>query len=191
MPGYWAWDDDQSDFLWISGFWRAPPPGRRWMPGHWQEVEGGWMWVAGFWAPADMEKANYVPPPPPSLDKGPPTPAPDENDIYVPGCWVYQETRYLWRPGHWVAYRPNWVWISAHYVWTPSGCLFVDGYWDHTLDECGLPFAPVRFGRQWWVGPRQRFTPQFVVNADFPDRGAVRRSGCAAPLLRRLLRGGL
>src|SRR5437764_1416829 len=22
IPGYWAWDDDQNDFLWVSGFWR-------------------------------------------------------------------------------------------------------------------------------------------------------------------------
>ena len=28
IPGYWAWDDDQNDFLWISGIWRNLPPGR-------------------------------------------------------------------------------------------------------------------------------------------------------------------
>src|SRR5207248_1484844 len=49
IPGYWAWDDQASDFLWISGFWRDVPPGRRWVPGTWQKVEGGWQWVAGFW----------------------------------------------------------------------------------------------------------------------------------------------
>src|SRR5438093_9202795 len=27
VPGYWAWDDSRNDFLWISGIWRAVPPG--------------------------------------------------------------------------------------------------------------------------------------------------------------------
>ena len=36
IPGYWGWDDDRRDFLWVSGVWRAPPPGYRWMPGYWQ-----------------------------------------------------------------------------------------------------------------------------------------------------------
>lgn len=48
LPGYWAWDSDRSDFLWVSGFWRATPPGRKWVPGHWTAVEGGWQWVTGF-----------------------------------------------------------------------------------------------------------------------------------------------
>src|SRR5438132_9464864 len=48
LPGYWAWDADESDFIWVSGCWRLPPPSRRWMPGHWQEVENGWVWVAGL-----------------------------------------------------------------------------------------------------------------------------------------------
>src|SRR5258708_7052034 len=33
ISGYWAWDDARSDFLWVSGFWRVPPPGRAWVPG--------------------------------------------------------------------------------------------------------------------------------------------------------------
>src|SRR4051794_30577268 len=27
IPGYWDWDDDTGDFLWISGIWREEPPG--------------------------------------------------------------------------------------------------------------------------------------------------------------------
>ena len=26
IGGYWGWDEDRSDFLWISGVWRIPPP---------------------------------------------------------------------------------------------------------------------------------------------------------------------
>src|SRR5262249_28061496 len=27
IPGYFYWDDERSDFLWVSGFWRDIPPG--------------------------------------------------------------------------------------------------------------------------------------------------------------------
>src|SRR5207253_6727015 len=50
LPGYWAWDEDRTDFLWVSGVWRVPPPGRHWTPGYWAQAEGGWQWVSGYWA---------------------------------------------------------------------------------------------------------------------------------------------
>src|SRR5262245_28905542 len=55
IPGYWQWDDDRSDFIWISGFWRQPPPGRTWVPGHWQKVESGWQWTPGFWSGGEQQ----------------------------------------------------------------------------------------------------------------------------------------
>jgi hypothetical protein len=167
IPGYWAWDVDSNDFLWVSGCWRGAPPNRRWLPGHWQEIDQGWLWVAGFWTPATAQDVQYLPPPPPTLEKGPVAPAPNDNTIYAPGCWVYQANKYLWRPGHWVAYQPNWVWIPAHYVWTPGGCLFIDDYWDHPLDDCGLLFAPIRFDLRIWTAARRSYVPQFVIGLDF------------------------
>jgi len=167
IPGYWGWDSDQNDFLWVSGIWRVPPPGQQWVPGHWQQVEGGWHWVAGFWAPADLQDLQYVPMPPPSVDQGPSAPAPDDNSTFVPGCWVYRESRFMWRPGFWTGYRPGWVWIPAHYIWTPSGCLFVEGYWDHPFDARGLLFAPVRLAARLLGRPGWAFTPNYVVQPDF------------------------
>src|SRR5262249_39633132 len=38
IPGYWAWDDDRNDFLWVSGIWRDIPPGQQWVPGHWESA---------------------------------------------------------------------------------------------------------------------------------------------------------
>src|SRR5438093_8875804 len=38
IPGYWAWDDDREDFLWVSGIWRSLPPGRQWVSGYWSQV---------------------------------------------------------------------------------------------------------------------------------------------------------
>jgi hypothetical protein len=165
IPGYWAWDDDASDFIWVSGCWRIPPPGQHWVPGHWQEVSNGWLWVSGFWTPDGTANVQYLPPPPPTLEQGPAAPAPDANSVYAPGCWVYINTGYRWRPGHWIAFRPDWIWVPACYVWTPSGCLFIDGYWDHPFDQRGLLFSPIRFDRRLWGGGA--FIPQFVIQSDF------------------------
>jgi hypothetical protein len=164
IPGYWAWDDQSNDFLWVSGFWRDVPPGHHWMPGTWQQVAGGWQWSPGFWATDESQEINYVPTPPPTIDAGPSTPAPQPTDIYAPGCWMWRD-RWMWRPGYWVAYRPDWVWVPANYVWTPAGCIFTEGHWDHPLETRGLLFCPVRLLRRelaGWV-----FTPSLVVNADF------------------------
>jgi hypothetical protein len=167
IPGYWAWDQDKNDYLWVSGFWRIPPPNRQWVPGTWQEVEGGWQWVPGFWGPVGQEDWQYLPTPPPSLDDGPSTPAPQANSTYVPGCWIFRQSRFMWRPGFWCPYQPGWLWIPAHYVWTPGGCLFVEGYWDHPLEARGLLFAPVRLANRLLTAANWAFTPQFVVQPDF------------------------
>ena len=167
LPGYWAYDADAKDFLWVSGCWRAAPPGRRWLPGHWQNTDRGWIFVSGFWAPEALQQVQYLPPPPPTIDKGPSVPAPSVDHFYAPGCWVYRDARYFWRPGHWVVFQPRWVWRPAHYVWTPTGCLFIEDYWDYPLEECGLQFAPVRFDLGIWLGARRPYIPQFVVSVDF------------------------
>ncbi|HZU34312.1 MAG TPA: hypothetical protein VFA18_00300, partial [Gemmataceae bacterium] len=49
IGGYWAWDDDRKDFLWVSGIWRSVPPGKQWVPGYWRQESGQWQWVPGFW----------------------------------------------------------------------------------------------------------------------------------------------
>src|SRR5690606_35245560 len=30
IGGYWEWDPRRSDFTWVTGTWRVPPPGRFW-----------------------------------------------------------------------------------------------------------------------------------------------------------------
>jgi WXXGXW repeat (2 copies) len=167
LPGYWAWDEDQKDYLWVSGFWRIPPPNRQWVPGNWQPIEGGWQWTPGFWAAAGLQQVEYLPAPPPSVDNGPSTPTPNDNSLYAPGCWVYREKKYFWRPGFWVDFRPGWVWIPARYLWTPGGYVFVEGYWDHPLEQRGLLFAPIRLVEPALYTARWTYTPYFVVQPDF------------------------
>lgn len=147
IPGYWAWDEDRNDFIWVSGAWRAPPPDRNWIPGYWHETEDGYQWISGFWAPVEVEEMNYVEPPPPSIDYGPSIPAPSEDQFWIPGNWVYQTNRYDWQPGRWCEYQEDRVWVPAHYVFTPSGCIFVSGYWDYLFPARGQLYAPVYFHR--------------------------------------------
>lgn len=168
MPGYWAWDEEKKDHIWVSGFWRNSPPGRSWVPGSWRKTSDGWQWSGGFWAGAKEDKANidYLPQPPAPLDNnGAGTPAPSENHTYVPGTWVWRD-RYVWRPGFWAEHRPGWVWVSAHYRWTPAGYIFVDGYWDYPLAERGILFAPVYIPPVVYAAPAYVYTPTVIVRED-------------------------
>ena len=47
----------------------------------------------------------------------------------------------------------------AHYVWSPSGYLFVDGYWDRPLMQRGMMFAPVYFQQPLYRQPNYVYTP--------------------------------
>jgi hypothetical protein len=159
LPGYWSWDDGRKDFIWVSGLWRAIPPGRQWTPGYWTQAEGGYQWVPGAWTPAGQAQQQYLPAPPASLDSGPSSPAPSDDVTWAPGTWIWQDSGYAWRPGYWAPVRPDWMWIPAHYVWTPSGYLFVDGYWDHPLAQRGTLFAPVYFNQPVYAQPNFAYTP--------------------------------
>lgn len=164
IPGYFAWDEERTDYLWVSGFWRQPPPGRQWVPGGWRQAAGGWQWTSGFWADAAHTQVEYVPPPPAPLETAASVPAPaDGQSTFVPGTWVYYETRYRWRPGFWLGYRPGWVYVPAHYCWTPCGYVFVDGYWDYPLRQRGIIFAPVYFGVVIYSRPAYVYRPSFVI----------------------------
>src|SRR5262249_41410568 len=97
IPGYWSWDDDRSDFIWVSGVLRAAPPGKIWVPGYWSEVNGGYQWTPGFWTSTTKGEVNYLPEPPKSQEYGPPPTQPAENQFWIPGTWVYQNVNYVWR----------------------------------------------------------------------------------------------
>jgi hypothetical protein len=167
LPGYWGWDDQRNDYIWVSGIWRMAPPNRQWIPGHWSQATGGWQWTPGFWSASQQTEVQYLPAPPAPVTTAASTPAPDADSTFVPGIWVYRETRYVWRPGYWMNHRAGWIWIPDHYVWTPSGYLFVPGYWDFELDRRGLLFAPVAFTQPLWNTPGWRYQPQYAIHTDF------------------------
>lgn len=163
IPGYWSWDEERNDFIWVSGLWRKMPPGREWIPGYWTAANSKYQWVSGYWAAVNSPSVEYLPEPPNSLETGPAHPAPSEGHIWIPGCWYWLDARYAWRPGYFIAARPNWLWMPAHHVWSPRGFIFVDGYWDYPFERRGLPFAPVYFeGSVHNSG--YRYSPRYIVN---------------------------
>jgi hypothetical protein len=166
IPGYFSWDQDRNDFIWVSGIWRKIPPGRRWVPGYWTEVDGGFQWVPGFWAPDDQQNVLYQAAPPAPVDNGPPTPAPNPDDNYVPGNWVYRTSQYYWQPGFWQTPQAGWVWIPACYMWTPRGYVYVPGYWDYPLDGRGVMFAPVYFSQPLWNTAGWYYRPRLAICLD-------------------------
>ncbi len=36
IEGYWEWDAGRKDYVWVTGTWRLPPPGRFWVNGYWR-----------------------------------------------------------------------------------------------------------------------------------------------------------
>ncbi len=163
IPGYFAWDETGNDFIWISGVWRALPPGKQWMPGHWNAEGDGWQWISGYWGAEGQTDVDYLPPPPTSLDVGPSADAPDADSLYTPGTWVYQERRYLWRPGFWLKARADWFYNPARYTCTPAGYIFCDGYWDYPLERRGVLFAPARFAADVWGIAGWNYQPRFAL----------------------------
>ena len=51
-PGYWAYDDNISDYYWVPGTWvMAPEEGFLWTPGYWGWGDGGYFFNDGYWGP--------------------------------------------------------------------------------------------------------------------------------------------
>ena len=177
IPGYWAWDADRQDFLWISGVYRVAPRGRTFVPGYWSQTDDGWRWIPGFWSDSQRSEVPYAPEPPAPLSIGPTTQSPDENAAFIPGVWVYNTNRFTWRPGYWAAVQVGRVWTPPRYIWTPNGYLFIDGFWDEPYDTRGMIFAPVCFHRPLWRDSSWCYRPDHVVSLSFFFDSAFIRGG--------------
>ena len=165
VSGYWGWDDDSDEFFWVSGIWRRVPPGRMWVPGYWAKVPDGHQWISGFWTKVDGGQLSYLPFPPRSKEQGPVDAAPTADQVWIPGGWRFDDivNEYQWEDGEWTNADPRWTWVADRYVWTPSGALFVPGYWDYPLDERGVLFASMKFQTLPSDLPQLSYTPSIVI----------------------------
>ncbi len=109
VPGYWAWEADRANYVWVSACWRVAPPNRTWAPGYWNPISGGWEWVAGYWGPAGATDVEYLPAPPSVESVDPVGVAPALDRTWVPPC-------YYWHLGQYV-HGPAIGWRC-----TPAGC---------------------------------------------------------------------
>ena len=164
IPGYWAWDEEPANFLWVSGTWRALPPGRQWMAGYWLETTQGYQWTSGYWADAAARETTYLAPPPATVEAGPNIAAPSADYRWTPGNWIWNQDRYAWGPGYWARGRADWDWTPSHYVWTPRGYIFVDGYWDYPIQRRGALFAPVYFDSGVYSHSGHYYTPSIAID---------------------------
>jgi hypothetical protein len=169
VPGYWSYEDETRQWMWISGTWRATPPGYVWVSGYWYRTWKGWRYVRGYWAPVGYGtgEIEYLPAPPPTLEGGPVGYAPWANAIWIPGSWIWVSGGYLgwmWQPGYWIVYSPDWTWVPASYAWTPYGYVYIPGHWDRSYEHLGLLYAPVCFPRHSYMTVGFSYSPSFVIN---------------------------
>ncbi|HEY3787397.1 MAG TPA: hypothetical protein VGL71_01025 [Urbifossiella sp.] len=156
IPGYWSYDDESKDYLWVSGTWRVTPPGQQWVPGSWAKAKDGWQWQHGFWGPTDPGGVKpFDAMPPKSLEAGPSSPSPNDDSFYTPGQWVFQNDEWVWQPGSWVPNKANMTYVPPQYLPNQNGSLYVPGYWDYPLQDRGMLFAPVAFGGSPYLGTYQ------------------------------------
>ncbi len=167
VPGYWAWDADRNDFIWVSGCWRNAPPNTYWVPGHWLQAGNGWEWIGGFWQPitaGPQQELEYLPAPPAPIEVEQPGPPPLPDQVWVPGCWYWSQGHYVRRSGYWITQQVGWVWVPSHFAWTPRGHIFIQGHWDHDMDNRGVLFCPTFFPHDVRLRAGFVFSPSLCVD---------------------------
>ena len=82
IEGYWDWDQTRKDFVWVTGTWRVPPPGRFWVNGYWKRDDQGWYRVSGFWSDRKTDRIDF-------RKNGPPSDHPPDEPGESPGPNYY------------------------------------------------------------------------------------------------------
>ncbi len=165
IEGYWAWSKDRNDYIWVSGVWRKPPPGRTWMPGFWKKFNEGYVWIRGFWSEKRHERdLNYVKKAPPGIPDEQVGSPPTEKYFWASGYWDYDRytNKHEWIGGAWQRIDPNWVLVPAHWIWRPQGWVFVPMYWDYPVDQRGTLYSSVFIAPH--VRPGFIYTPSVILD---------------------------
>src|SRR6185369_17820841 len=57
--------------------------------------------------------------------------APDQDEVWVPGFWTYQNARWIWMPSHWqVPPQSGEAWIEGHWDRNNQGWVYTPGHWE-------------------------------------------------------------
>ena len=167
IPGYWSWGQQRQAWVWVSGCWRAVPPGQSWVPVYWTHVSSGWEWVAGFWTPAGTQELEYLSTPPPAFEVQATSAAPGDDYTWVPGCYYWRSDRWVPRHGYWLRQVDGWCWTPSYLLRTPRGYVFCGGHWDYSLHRRGVLYAPVYMSRGIWS--RRGFRLALSINIGLDD----------------------
>ncbi len=108
IEGYWQWDASRDTYLWVTGTWRVPPPGRFWVNGYWKRDDRGWYRVPGFWSERKTDRLDYRKDGPPQVrpDDEPGQP-PADNTFYIPGQYYPDGDGVVWKKGFWAKAQPG------------------------------------------------------------------------------------
>lgn len=163
IGGYWAWLNDARKYVWVSGLYRDIPPGRQWKSGSWSKTVAGYQWITGYWAEANVQNSDAGNPlaPPATRESDVSSTPPDDDSFWIAGQWVAEqaqgeaanakaerESGYQWQPGFWSKRSKEWIWQPSRYIDSPSGYVYVSGYWDYEPHYRGQPYATVEFDGQ-------------------------------------------
>ena len=158
-----------SDYIWISGVWRAPAPGMTWVPGYWGQVaKNGYQWTSGYWGPATSTttgrvETQYLPAPPQTLESGASSPQPSADYFWIPGCLGM--ARSLGLAGRTLgpdAYRLG---LDSRSLHLDTGRIRIRG-WPLGLHDgaARLAFCPVYYATPVYVQPGYYYSPAVCID---------------------------
>ncbi len=190
VPGYWGWDADRNDFVWVSACWRAAPPNTYWVPGYWYPVadaqeepgRGVNVGVGGVnvhvGGGVDVRLGGGL-----NIHVGGerPAPVPVVGWEWVSGFWAptgAQEIEYLPAPPAPMDLQPpgsspyaDGMWVPGCWYWQNDQYVRRPGYW-------------MRQQPNWvWVPSHYRWTPRgYVFESGHWDYSLERRGVLFAPV---------
>jgi hypothetical protein len=182
VPGYWEWDAERNEFVWMGGMWQVAPPGSVWAPGRWVREADGWYRAPGSWvsrrdgtvararAASGDQPAWRTTGPPATHPDDTPDLAPGPDYFFVSGHYVPEGDRLAWRRGFWARLQPGWDWVPARWVRRSEGWEFRRGYWARDPDALA---HNGEMRRQTNARPVPDGPPPAAVDFEAPPQSAV------------------
>jgi hypothetical protein len=135
--------------------------------------------------PSNDQDGDWVDSPPPAIPAYEPPPAPEENDIWVPGYWAWGEGGYYWVAGTWTQPpQPDYLWTPGYWAFSNSAYMWHQGYWGTTVGFYGgINYGAGYYGRGYvgghWSGHQFQYntavTPvnRSVIHNVYVDRTVI------------------